>query len=115
MTYSVRFQPLKRQTKIAADDIIIFYFYFLKKIRLDFSCESSARQRIHMKYQVLFFSEKQRKSIYKCRLLQSLLALYGLIVQSDTDISLRKFSLRYKQSEIKGVEMKIKKYIGNVS
>ena len=33
--------PLKRQTKIA-DDILIFYFYLSKKIRLDFSCESSA-------------------------------------------------------------------------
>ena len=30
-------QPLKRQTKIAADDILIFYFYLSKKIRLDFS------------------------------------------------------------------------------
>ena len=29
-------EPLKRQTKIAADDILIFYFYLLKKIRLDF-------------------------------------------------------------------------------
>ena len=28
--------------KIAADDILIFHFYLLKKIRLDFSCESSA-------------------------------------------------------------------------
>ena len=26
-------QPLKRQTKIAADDILIFYFYLSKKIR----------------------------------------------------------------------------------
>ena len=34
--------PLKRQTKIAADDILVFYFYLSKKIRLDFSCESSA-------------------------------------------------------------------------
>ena len=25
-----------RQTKIAADDILIFYFYLSKKIRLDF-------------------------------------------------------------------------------
>ena len=32
----------KRYSKIAADDILIFYFYLLKKIRLDFSCESSA-------------------------------------------------------------------------
>ena len=28
---------LKRQTKIAADDILIFYFYLSKKIRLEFS------------------------------------------------------------------------------
>ena len=33
---------LKRQTKIAADDILIFYFYLSKKIRLDVSSESSA-------------------------------------------------------------------------
>ena len=35
-------EPLKRQIKIAADDILILYFYLLKKIRLDFSCEFSA-------------------------------------------------------------------------
>ena len=35
--------PFKRQTKIAADDIFkSVYFYLSKKIRLDFSCESSA-------------------------------------------------------------------------
>ena len=33
---------LKTPNKIAADDILIFYFYLSKKIRLDFSCESSA-------------------------------------------------------------------------
>ena len=33
---------IKRQTKIAADDTLIFYFYLSKKIRLDFPCESSA-------------------------------------------------------------------------
>ena len=33
---------LKRQTKLAAGDILIFYFYLLKKIRLDVSSESSA-------------------------------------------------------------------------
>ena len=32
----------------------MLYFYLSKKIRLDFSCESSAGQRIHMKHQVLF-------------------------------------------------------------
>ena len=45
---------LKRQTTIAANDSLSFYFYLLKKIRLDFSCESSAQQRIHLKHQVLF-------------------------------------------------------------
>ena len=34
---------LKSQTKIAADDILIFYFYLLKKIQLDVSSESSAK------------------------------------------------------------------------
>ena len=38
----VRTFVIKRQTKIAADDTLIFYFYLSKKIRLDFSCESSA-------------------------------------------------------------------------
>ena len=38
-----RFQPLKRQTKIATDDSLVFiYFYLSKKISLDFPRESSA-------------------------------------------------------------------------
>ena len=41
--------------KTAADDIYKYFFgYFSEKIRLDISCESSARQRIHMKQQALF-------------------------------------------------------------
>ena len=47
--------PLKCQTKSAADDILIFYCYLLKKIRLDFSCESSAS----LETSSLIFSEKQ--------------------------------------------------------
>ena len=39
----------------------IFYVYILKKIRHDVSCESSARQSIHMKYQVLFSLENNEK------------------------------------------------------
>ena len=35
-------EPLKCQTKIAADNILIFNFNLSKKIRLNFSCESSA-------------------------------------------------------------------------
>ena len=44
-----------------AVDILIFYFYLLKKIRLDFSCESSAEQRIHLKHQVLFSLKNNEK------------------------------------------------------
>ena len=35
-----------------------FFFFFSEKIRLDVSSESSARQRIHMKYQVLFSRQR---------------------------------------------------------
>ena len=42
-------KPLKRQIKIAADDILIFYFYLSKKIKLDVSLETAS----------LIFSEKQ--------------------------------------------------------
>ena len=47
---------LKEPSKIAADDTLCFFFYsnLSKKIRLDISCESSARQRIHMIHQALF-------------------------------------------------------------
>ena len=45
---------LKVLSTTAADDFLIFfYFYFSKKIRLGISCESSARQMIHMKFQVM--------------------------------------------------------------
>ena len=54
-------EPIKHQTKIAADDILIFFFYLLKKIRLDISCESSALQRIHLKHQVLFSRKNNEK------------------------------------------------------
>ena len=60
-TFSRYLKPLKCQTKIAADNILILYFYLSKKIRLDFSCESSAQQRIHLKYQVLFSLKNNEK------------------------------------------------------
>ena len=36
------------------------FFFFSEKIRLDNLCESSARQRIHMKLQALFFKNKSK-------------------------------------------------------
>ena len=62
--------PLMRQTKIAADDTLFFYFYISKEIRLDVSCESSALHRIHMKYKVLFSLKNNEKVFTECRLLQ---------------------------------------------
>ena len=42
----------------AADDSLkyFFSFFFSEKIRPDISCESTARQRIHMKHQTLVSS-----------------------------------------------------------
>ena len=64
---------LRAPIMIAADDIHNFFFfhYFSEKIRLDVSSESSARQRIHMKNQVIF-SLKDKSKKLKCHLLQFL-------------------------------------------
>ena len=52
---------LKAPITTAADDIHK-YMFNSEKIRLDISCESSARQRIHIKHQALFFSiDKSKK------------------------------------------------------
>ena len=47
----------------AADNIHKYFFIvFSEKIRCDFSSESSARQRIHMKNQALFSSKDKSKT-----------------------------------------------------
>ena len=45
-------------SRFVADEILKFDCYFSEKIRLDISCELSARQMIHMKYQALFSLKK---------------------------------------------------------
>ena len=50
---------------------INIFSLFSEKIRLGFSSNSSARQRIHMKNQALFSSKDKSKKI-KCHLLQFL-------------------------------------------
>ena len=63
---------LKAPITTAADDIHKYFFLcFSGKIRLEFSSESSARQRIHLKNQALFSSKDKSKKL-KCRLLQFL-------------------------------------------
>ena len=57
------FLILKVSNITAADDILIFLIYFIEKIRLGISCESSAKQMIHMKCQVLFSLKSKKKRI----------------------------------------------------
>ena len=54
---------LKAPITTVADDIHKYYFMvFQKKIRLDVSSESSARQRIHLKHQALFSLKDKSKN-----------------------------------------------------
>ena len=69
--YYLNCLPLKAPITTAADNIHKYFLLFSEKIRLDVSSESSARQRIHMKNQVLFSSKDKSKKL-KCRLLQFL-------------------------------------------
>ena len=57
---------LREPITTAADDIHKnFFHYFSEKIRLDASSESSARQRILLKHQILFSSKDKSKKL-KC-------------------------------------------------
>ena len=53
---SCMFLPLTLKAPIttAVDDIHKYFSFFFRKIRLNVSSESSARQRIHLKNQALF-------------------------------------------------------------
>ena len=57
-------QRVKMPFPSAADDIlyifILYYIYFSMKIRFDISCESSARQTIHMKCQYFYLGKKNK-------------------------------------------------------
>ena len=71
--FSLKELTFKVPITTAADDIHKYFFHcFSEKIRHDVSSESSARQRIHMKNQVLF-SLKDKSKQLKCRLLQFLI------------------------------------------
>ena len=54
---------LKAPITTATDNIHKYFFHcFSEKIRLDVSSEFSAKQRIHKKYQALFFLQKKKKN-----------------------------------------------------
>ena len=67
----VNCNPIKRQSQVEQTPFINTFSLFLEKIRLDISCESSARQRIHMKHQALFCSQDKSKknSVVCCKFL----------------------------------------------
>ena len=52
---------LEEPSKIASDTLLFFYLYLLNKIKIDVSFESSTKQRISMKYQVLFSLKNNEK------------------------------------------------------
>ena len=59
LSLSVTLSTFKAPITTAADDFQKYFFIvFSEKIRFDVSSESSARQRIHMKNQALFFFRK---------------------------------------------------------
>ena len=53
--------PLYLHVNQKSDDDHDDEFYLSKKIRFDVSCESSAKQRSHMKHQVLFSLKNNEK------------------------------------------------------
>ena len=59
---ALKFRHLKALSKIVADNILNFHYYFSERIRLGISCESSASQVIHMKCQALFSQKNKNKT-----------------------------------------------------
>ena len=82
-------KELKRQTKIAADDTLFFYSYLTKEIRLDVSCESSAR---HIKYQVLFSLKNNEKVFINVVCCSHDWCFKGKSTQKDDKICISKIS-----------------------
>ena len=89
--------PLKRQAKFVADDIFFFFFFFPEKTSLDISCESSAKQMIHMKCQDLFSlkNKKKKKKMSSAAVVIDALRVKFCCLQmyyrkSDTHIGLQK-------------------------
>ena len=75
----------------AADDIHKYLFHcFSKKIRLEVSSDSSARQRILLKHEALFSSKDKSKEL-KCRLRQFLFGAlrvnFGNLLQRPSELS----------------------------
>ena len=69
---------LKALNKFAADNILVFVFffnYFSVKIKLDISCESAASRWFTWNVKSSFSLKNENKQTIECRLLQLWLAL----------------------------------------
>ena len=86
MRFSLK--PLKPQPQLQQTTFINIFSLFFRKIRLDVSSESSARQKIHMKHQALF-SLKDKSKKLKC-LLQF---LFGALRVKSNSIILHQSSM----------------------
>ena len=69
--FAVCMNEQTRQSRLQQTTFINIFHCFSEKVRLDVSSEPSARQRSHMKNQVLFSSKDKSKKL-KCSLLQFL-------------------------------------------
>ena len=63
---------VKRQSQLQKTIFYYFFFIFQKK-QVNISCESSAKQKIHMKCQDLFSLKKKQQQNSECHLLLILL------------------------------------------
>ena len=73
---------LKTPSKICSRRRSKIFFYFSEKTSLDISCESSAKQTIHIKYQDLF-SLKSKKKKKKKKLSSAAVVIGTLRVKKD--------------------------------
>ena len=68
VTYDYLDLALKVPNKTAADNklnVFIIYFFFSEKMRVYISCESSAKLRVHVKFQVLCPLKNNLKILFK--------------------------------------------------
>ena len=57
--------PVRRQLRLQQMTVLNIFSLFSEKMELDISCESSARQKIHLKHQAFLSSEDKNKKKIK--------------------------------------------------
>ena len=71
----------------ADNTLMLFFFLFFEKERLEISCELSALQKIHMKFQVLFSHEmslpQKNKINFRMSSATNLLTVFTICIRRD--------------------------------